>query len=157
MRIKFKHQEYQTRAANAVLDCFDGQPNATGISYRVDPGEKAQTDLFVEGFKNPEIALDESELFKIAPAYSVYWPGLDFDKRQKIKKFVNYCIEPENHETGMISRPSKWYIDDKFDSWNQDLKKKYLKKYLLENRKNGHGGTCLRKIKSEVIERYLNS
>jgi type III restriction enzyme len=36
MKLKFKVQPYQTRAVAAVVDCFNGQPKAAGITYRVD-------------------------------------------------------------------------------------------------------------------------
>jgi len=38
MKLKFKKQDYQTRAVDSVVDCFEGQPKSEGISYRIDPG-----------------------------------------------------------------------------------------------------------------------
>lgn len=38
MKIKFKKQEYQTEAVNAVVDCFKGQPLSEGVKFRIDPG-----------------------------------------------------------------------------------------------------------------------
>jgi type III restriction enzyme len=38
MKLKFKHQPYQTAAVEAVADCFAGQPRVTGVRYRLDPG-----------------------------------------------------------------------------------------------------------------------
>jgi len=38
MILKFKIQAYQTRAVDAVVDCFKGQPTSARISYRIDPG-----------------------------------------------------------------------------------------------------------------------
>ena len=34
MKLKFKHQAYQTEAVKAVVDCFAGQPKASGFNYR---------------------------------------------------------------------------------------------------------------------------
>lgn len=36
MKLKFKQQVYQTLAAEAVVDCFKGQPHTSGINYRID-------------------------------------------------------------------------------------------------------------------------
>ena len=38
MKLKFKHQAYQADAVRAVVDCFQGQPKATGMKYTIDPG-----------------------------------------------------------------------------------------------------------------------
>ncbi|MDD5301060.1 MAG: DEAD/DEAH box helicase family protein [Gallionella sp.] len=68
MKLKFKKQQYQTNAVESVADCFAGQPNTTGIKYRVDPGKVAagvpqqQTIHGEDGFKNEDIALTQSAL-----------------------------------------------------------------------------------------------
>lgn len=62
MKLKFKVQPYQTQAVNAVVDCFAGQPMSSGITYRIDPGWKAQTSAFEEGFKNADLALTELQV-----------------------------------------------------------------------------------------------
>ncbi|MCF6238196.1 MAG: DEAD/DEAH box helicase family protein [Candidatus Marinimicrobia bacterium] len=72
MKLKFKKQAYQTRAVDAVVDCFKGQPNTAGISYRIDPGmDKAnlkgyrQQSLIEEsGFKNGDIFLPEEQILE---------------------------------------------------------------------------------------------
>jgi len=56
MKLKFKVQPYQTQAVTAVVDCFAGQPMSNGITYRIDPGRKAQTSAFEDGFKNVDLA-----------------------------------------------------------------------------------------------------
>ena len=38
MKLKFKVQPYQTDAVDSLADCFAGQPKASGVSYRIDPG-----------------------------------------------------------------------------------------------------------------------
>ena len=38
MKLKFKKQQFQTDAVNAVVECFTGQGFGSGLQYRVDPG-----------------------------------------------------------------------------------------------------------------------
>jgi len=70
MKLKFKKQQYQTNAVESVADCFAGQPNNTGIKYRIDPGKVAagvpQQQSFHEeaGFKNEDFALTPSSLLE---------------------------------------------------------------------------------------------
>ena len=68
MKLKFKTQAYQTAAVQAVVDCFAGQPPATGeaMSYRIDPGtgKRGTEDLFADGFKNAEVKLSERSLLE---------------------------------------------------------------------------------------------
>ena len=62
MKLKFKVQPYQTSAVESVVDCFSGQPLVTGTSYRIDPGRKAQTSAFEEGFKNADLQLADAQV-----------------------------------------------------------------------------------------------
>ncbi len=68
MKLKFKVQEYQTRAVAAVADCFLGQPFQNGLQYRVDPGVSQGRQIvhaaFEEGFRNADIALSREQLLK---------------------------------------------------------------------------------------------
>jgi type III restriction enzyme len=67
MKLKFKQQAYQTRAVESVIDCFKGQPNSSGITYRMDPGvtKTKQAKLFDDsGFKNADIALTEDQILE---------------------------------------------------------------------------------------------
>ena len=58
MKLQFKHQQYQTDAVDAVVDCFAGQPRSDGISYRLDPGVRRQQRTGDDsGFRTAEIAL----------------------------------------------------------------------------------------------------
>lgn len=67
MKLKFKHQQYQTDAAAAIVDCFVGQLKHDGITYRIDPGRIVpqaiipNDDLFAgqEPVNKPAIADDE--------------------------------------------------------------------------------------------------
>ncbi|MDT8376073.1 MAG: DEAD/DEAH box helicase family protein [Mariprofundaceae bacterium] len=63
MKLKFKIQPYQTNAVEAVVDCFAGQVNTSGIQYRIDPGSDA---LAMEhaGFRNPDIQLTDVQLIQ---------------------------------------------------------------------------------------------
>ncbi|SFM80855.1 type III restriction-modification system endonuclease [Methanolobus profundi] len=78
MKLKFKNQAYQTRAVDAVVNCFKGQPNTAGIGYRIDPGvEKAKDGKLyqetflhkgwvdeISGFKNSDLSLNEQQLLE---------------------------------------------------------------------------------------------
>ena len=64
MKLKFKVQPYQTNAVNDVVDCFAGQPMTSGLTYRIDPGHKAQSSAFEEGFKNADLALTEAQILE---------------------------------------------------------------------------------------------
>ena len=52
MKLKFKKQAYQSLAVDAVVDCFKGQPNSAGISYRIDPG---MAETGPQGYRQPSM------------------------------------------------------------------------------------------------------
>lgn len=75
MKFKFKIQQYQTDAVNAVVNVFDGQPFKDKVSYLRDLGKwqtNVQTSLLEEdvhfvdgngsGFENAEIVLSDAQL-----------------------------------------------------------------------------------------------
>lgn len=64
MKLKFKIQPYQTAAVESVVDCFVGQPNIAGVSYRMDPGKNSKLPDMDSAFKNAEIALSRRELLE---------------------------------------------------------------------------------------------
>jgi type III restriction enzyme len=65
MKLKFKVQQYQTEAVEAVVDVFTGQPYADGVKYRIDPGRRAAGTLFDDaGLRNTEIALTQLQLLE---------------------------------------------------------------------------------------------
>ncbi len=68
MKLKFKHQPYQTQAVEAVADCFAGQPRRTGLEYRVDPGptqtHPQMTMDLDAGFRNHDIELPAEALLE---------------------------------------------------------------------------------------------
>jgi len=67
MKLQFKKQAYQTNAVNAVVDCFAGQPNTSGVQYRVDPGRAQQGQQGMSfndqsaGFKNADVVVNVLE------------------------------------------------------------------------------------------------
>lgn len=72
MKIKFKHQAFQAHAVEAVVDCFAGQPNTSGIRYRIDPGRiksssgpSLQLSLVEDvGFKNDDILITDQHVLE---------------------------------------------------------------------------------------------
>lgn len=67
MKLRFKHQQFQTDATNAVCDVFAGQPNKTR-SFLVDQGAdkygQTQSSINNTGWANPEIHLREEDILK---------------------------------------------------------------------------------------------
>jgi type III restriction enzyme len=71
MQFKFKIQDYQTEAARAVTDVFEGQPNQAPLAYLRDMGsgigKKGQRLLQLDsetGYGNAEIALGTDALLR---------------------------------------------------------------------------------------------
>lgn len=81
MKFNFRIQDYQSRAVQAVVDCFRGQPYADGIKYRRDVGDRSREDtsgqrrvdsydgnitdeLDETGFKNEDLHLDSRLLLE---------------------------------------------------------------------------------------------
>ncbi len=71
MKLKFKIQPYQTHAVTSVVDCFAGQPNLSGVKYRIDTGaDKTRSghtqprNLELDGFKNSELTLTGTQLLQ---------------------------------------------------------------------------------------------
>ena len=66
MKLKFKHQAFQSLAVQAVVDCFKGQSPGQGIRYRLDPGvQKQRVFLFDQsGFRNSDIELSEAQILE---------------------------------------------------------------------------------------------
>jgi len=65
MKFKFKIQDYQTAAVQAVVDCFAGQPPASSAAmrYRIDPGKiETMQGMNFEGFKNADLQLSDAAL-----------------------------------------------------------------------------------------------
>lgn len=60
----FKPLDYQTKAAQALVDCFEGQPRLEGVAYQIDPGSDAaaQSSMFEEGLRNAPLKISEADL-----------------------------------------------------------------------------------------------
>ncbi|HNO74981.1 MAG TPA: DEAD/DEAH box helicase family protein [Nitrosomonas mobilis] len=63
MKLKFKVQPYQTSAVESVVDCFAGQVNTSGITYRIDPG-RGRLPFEQSGFKNADVQLNDGQLLE---------------------------------------------------------------------------------------------
>ena len=61
MKLKFKHQDFQADAVEAVCGLFEGQPRAEA-TYRMDTGDV--NTLFSEGYKNEPLRISESKLLE---------------------------------------------------------------------------------------------
>ena len=62
---QFKPLDYQRVAAEAVVDCFEGQPRLEGFSYQIDPGSarSKQAAMFGEtGLRNAPVQLSAAQL-----------------------------------------------------------------------------------------------
>jgi len=65
MKLRFKTQDYQTAAVEAVADCFQGQPPASPAArYRIDPGKSPNGTerMAMDGFKNADLYLSHTQL-----------------------------------------------------------------------------------------------
>jgi len=66
MKLKFKTQDYQTAAVEAVADCFQGQPPTSpdAARYRIDPGKSPNGTerMAMDGFKNADVHLSHTQL-----------------------------------------------------------------------------------------------
>jgi len=111
MKLKFKKQAFQTRAMEAVVDCFKGQPNTSGISYRIDPGIKKtdrqgyyqQEIVETPGFKNTDIALTEPQILENIQSVQRY------QNLSQCNTLVKTEISPINLDIEMETGTGKTY------------------------------------------------
>lgn len=105
MKLKFKIQQYQSNAVDAVLDCFAGQPKSDALRYRIDPGQVKKGEYYrpeseYEGFKNDDIRLTELQLL---------------DNIQKVQKHQNLPLSKsladftETDRKGVVKPKQKSY------------------------------------------------
>lgn len=67
MKLRFKHQQFQLDATNAICDVFAGQPNETRrflIDRGLDKGGRALASFNDNGWANPEMHILEDVLLK---------------------------------------------------------------------------------------------
>lgn len=66
MKLQYKNQQFQLDAVEAITSIFEGQPRQTSMSYMMDIGKEKNITLdIVNGFKNADISLSDSDLLKI--------------------------------------------------------------------------------------------
>jgi len=103
MKLKFKVQQYQTNAVEAVVDCFLGQPFNSGIKYLIDQGSEKQTSNFDDGFKNADLMITEAQILKNIqdvqkrqnlPISSEIASFIEFDSKGKAKD------KPKSYKAG---------------------------------------------------------
>jgi len=88
MKLKFKIQQFQTDAVNAVVDCFAGQPNTSGVTYRVDPGRRAEARPLLAAQPEEEIAGFANEDLRITP-YRILQNVQEVQRRQDLPVSTN--------------------------------------------------------------------
>ncbi|QWD20227.1 DEAD/DEAH box helicase family protein [Polynucleobacter paneuropaeus] len=66
MKLKFKNQQYQTNAVEAVTSCFIGQSPSGAVQYRLDPGNtgNGMEAMFDTGFKNADFTINNSKILE---------------------------------------------------------------------------------------------
>ena len=65
MKLQYKNQQFQLDAVEAVTSIFEGQSRQTNMSYMMDIGNAKNITLdIVNGFKNADISLSDSDLLK---------------------------------------------------------------------------------------------
>ncbi|EOV8885475.1 restriction endonuclease, partial [Listeria innocua] len=65
MKLQYKNQQFQLDAVEAITSIFEGQPRQTNMSYMMDIGKEKNITLdIVNGFKNADISLSDSDLLK---------------------------------------------------------------------------------------------
>ena len=66
MKFQYKIQDYQTRAVESVIDCFNGQPNITQPAYQLAPnmGDEGQGVLDSPAFRNNDIVLGAPKILE---------------------------------------------------------------------------------------------
>ncbi|HBM17276.1 MAG TPA: restriction endonuclease subunit R [Lentisphaeria bacterium] len=108
MKFKFKKQQYQTNAVDSVIDCFQGQPNTSKITYRIDPGVSKSKDAALpgfeeSGFKNQGLLISEAQLLENIQSVQ---------KRQNLpisKELVKSKVSPVNLDIEMETGTGKTY------------------------------------------------
>lgn len=112
MKLKFKQQAYQTLATEAVVECFKGQPNRSGINYRIDPGvrykdSKGYSQALLQddsGFKNADIVLNELQILENIQTVQRY------QNLPQCNSLVKTKISPINLDIEMETGTGKTYV-----------------------------------------------
>ena len=65
MKLQYKNQQFELDAVEAITSIFEGQSRQTSMSYMMDIGKEKNITLdIVNGFKNADISLSDSDLLK---------------------------------------------------------------------------------------------
>lgn len=65
MKLQYKNQQFQLDAVEAITSIFEEQPRQPSMSYMMDIGKEKNITLdIVNGFKNADISLSDSDLLK---------------------------------------------------------------------------------------------
>ena len=67
MKIKYKSQDFQTDATNAICDVFIGQPKQRAQSYILDPGQSNDNTndlIHFDAYANPALAINNDVLLE---------------------------------------------------------------------------------------------
>ncbi len=72
MKLKYKHQQFQTDAAKSVTDIFKGQPYCDSADYLIDQG-KNKGFYALTGFGNKKIMLDKPSLTENVRQIQMGW------------------------------------------------------------------------------------
>ena len=137
MKFKFKIQDYQTEAVDAVVKAFDGQPFRDKVSYLRDIGkveDKTQTSFlgFVDndsldgsGFENASIELSDAQLLDNIRALQL---ANNIKQSNELSKpFGNNCRCALDIEMETGTGKTYCYIKTMFE-----LNKKYgFKKFII--------------------------
>ncbi|WP_030014522.1 type III restriction-modification system endonuclease [Curtobacterium sp. S6] len=108
MKLQFKVQQYQTKAVDAVVGAFAGQPFADGVKYRIDPGKDAAASLLEDaGLRNAEIALTPPQLLTNVRGVQQA-RGLELSK--DLKDPVKKSAAPINLDIEMETGTGKTYV-----------------------------------------------
>lgn len=90
MKLKFKHQDFQADAVEAVCGLFEGQPRAEA-TYRMDTGD-ANT-LFSEGYKNEPLRISESKLLEnLQKVQKIQKNGLRGSKNTSVEMLTSHAV-----------------------------------------------------------------
>ena len=99
MEFKFKIQDYQTEAVQAVVDVFKGQPYNNGLTYKMDMG-KGFVSLFEEdslGYGNNPVVLESVDLFSNITAIQ---RSSNIPQSESLSKELGACSLDVEMETG---------------------------------------------------------
>ena len=104
MRFRFKTQDYQHTAVQAITKVFSGQPFVEGLKYKFDTGVNKNDyqyikafDDFDEGYENAQIILDDEQLLENIQDIQV---NSNINRDDKLHNHLGRCVLDIEMETG---------------------------------------------------------